>query len=303
MDPLCIYHGNCADGFTSAWIVHLALKGQVELYPATHGKPPPDVTGRLVIMVDFSYKKAVIESMASQANMIIVLDHHATAVGELSGAVPLTTRWDLIKHMTIGTEQNNLFALFDMTRSGAQLTWDYFYPDEERFALVDYVGDRDLWKFELNGSREVSEYLCSHDYDLTTWTALVEELEDPTRVGQIIDIGAALTKKHMKDIRELLAITRRTMIIGGQIVPVANMSYIQASDAANLMSEGQPFAATYYDKPGSRVFSLRSKEHGSDVSKIAAYYGGGGHAHAAGFSAPEGWEGDIIDSGSLMDHL
>jgi nanoRNase/pAp phosphatase (c-di-AMP/oligoRNAs hydrolase) len=58
------------------------------------------------------------------------------------------------------------------------------------------------------------------------------------------------------------------------------------------MSEGEPFAATYYDSPRGRVFSLRSQEGGEDVSKIAVLYGGGGHQHAAGFSRPIGWEGD-----------
>lgn len=29
--PLCIYHGNCADGFGAAWAVWKALEGGVEL--------------------------------------------------------------------------------------------------------------------------------------------------------------------------------------------------------------------------------------------------------------------------------
>jgi nanoRNase/pAp phosphatase (c-di-AMP/oligoRNAs hydrolase) len=36
----------------------------------------------------------------------------------------------------------------------------------------------------------------------------------------------------------------------------------------------------------SKVYSLRSKEGGEDVSIIAAKFGGGGHKHAAGFSVP-----------------
>lgn len=35
-----------------------------------------------------------------------------------------------------------------------------------------------------------------------------------------------------------------------------------------------------------------NNEGGVDVSAIAKAYGGGGHAQAAGFQAPQGWEGD-----------
>jgi nanoRNase/pAp phosphatase (c-di-AMP/oligoRNAs hydrolase) len=59
------------------------------------------------------------------------------------------------------------------------------------------------------------------------------------------------------------------------------------------MAQEAPFAACYYDKPGARVFSLRSRgDDGMDVSAIAAIYGGGGHRNAAGFQAATGWEGD-----------
>jgi hypothetical protein len=56
-----------------------------------------------------------------------------------------------------------------------------------------------------------------------------------------------------------------------------------ASDAGDLLSEGEPFAATYSDTAENRVFSLRSRPEGIDVSEIAKLFGGVGHRHAAGF--------------------
>lgn len=32
MKPLCIYHGNCADGFTAAWAVWKALGDNCEVF-------------------------------------------------------------------------------------------------------------------------------------------------------------------------------------------------------------------------------------------------------------------------------
>jgi oligoribonuclease NrnB/cAMP/cGMP phosphodiesterase (DHH superfamily) len=82
------------------------------------------------------------------------------------------------------------------------------------------------------------------------------------------------------------------MNIGGHNVRVANLPYTLTSDAGNLMAQGEPFAACYWDTPNGRVFSLRSTDDGMDVSLIAKSYGGGGHRNASGFQKPIGWEGD-----------
>ena len=63
MKPLCIYHGNCADGFTAAWAVHGKFGDQLDYHPGIYGQEPPDVTGRDVVMVDFSYKHSVLDAM------------------------------------------------------------------------------------------------------------------------------------------------------------------------------------------------------------------------------------------------
>lgn len=96
----------------------------------------------------------------------------------------------------------------------------------------------------------------------------------------------------MKWFKRIAATRPPDFVIGGNSVPVANIPYTLTSDAGNLMAQGEPFAACYWDTPSGRVFSLRSTDDGADVSAIAKGYGGGGHAHAAGFQMPIGWEGD-----------
>lgn len=54
MRKLCIYHGNCADGFTSAWVVRKALGGEVDFHAGIYQDAPPDVSGKDVLLVDFS---------------------------------------------------------------------------------------------------------------------------------------------------------------------------------------------------------------------------------------------------------
>jgi hypothetical protein len=55
--PLCIYHGNCADGFGGAWVFKRYAPIEFEFYAGDYKKAPPDVTDRHVYLVDFSYKR------------------------------------------------------------------------------------------------------------------------------------------------------------------------------------------------------------------------------------------------------
>lgn len=296
MKPLCIYHGNCADGFTSAWLVHNKFGDQFDFHPGIYGEPPPDVAGRDVVMVDFSYKRPVLHEMAGLASTIVILDHHKTAAEDLAGLLPpLDGFWDrdaMLNWQRENNSPNALHALFDMGRSGAQITWDYFYPRIERPNLVDYVGDRDLWQFKLPLSREVNAFVFAHEYTFKNWDYLHAATRDHMDIQRVADMGGAIEKKHHKDIAELVKVTKRRMIIGGHGVPVANLPYTLTSDAGNLMAKGEPFAACYWDTPNGRVFSLRSTDDGMDVSAVAKSYGGGGHRNASGFQMPIGWEGD-----------
>jgi len=56
---LVIYHANCIDGYTSAWAAWRKYGDDAEYLPASYGDPAPDVTGRWVLVVDFSYPRDV----------------------------------------------------------------------------------------------------------------------------------------------------------------------------------------------------------------------------------------------------
>ena len=273
MRKLCIYHGNCADGFTAAWAARRAIGEDAHFLPATYGDLPPDVAGKDVFIVDFSYKRPVLEAMAYTARSITVLDHHKTAAEDLIG-LPQPVDW----YTAGGAPMPGLYALFDMNRSGAGVTWDYFFPGAPRPQLLNHIEDRDLWRFALPGTREIQSEVFSHEYTFATWDKLMQEpLDELARAGEAID------RKHLKDVRELIKVTTRRMVLGGHNVPIANLPYTYVSDAANILAEGEPFAGCYWDVPGFRTFGLRSKPGGADVGEIAKLYGGGGHKHAAGF--------------------
>ncbi len=271
---LCIYHGNCLDGFVAAWAVRHAHGEEVEFHKGIHQQTPPDVSDRDVFLVDFSYKKDVLISMLKTAASITILDHHITAVQ------------DLLELMDSG----ELKGLFNMNKSGAMLAWEWFHPEQQAPELIAFIQDRDLWKFELEGSREINAALSSYPFDFSVWDTLMASGD--TEIADLKNIGAAIERKLQKDIEELLASGVRRMVIAGYDVPVLNAPSAYVSDAGHIMSINEPFAACYWDHAAGRSFSLCSSETGVDVAEVAKKFGGGGHAKAAGFTVKIGWEGE-----------
>lgn len=289
MKPLCIYHGNCADGFTAAWAVWKALGDNCDYYPGVYNDPPPDVTGRDVVMVDFSYKLPVLEAMMQPrgARSLLILDHHKTAAEDLAGLPGARPKWDQHVAFAGAPACDPVGVVFDLERSGAGIAWDYFHPGVERHPLVNYVEDRDLWRFKLPFSREIAANIFSYEYTFKNWDWIADELNAPMGVSTIGLEGRAIERKHHKDVAELVRTSKRRMVIGGHEVWCANLPYTLTSDAGNLMAKGAEFAACYWDTPDGRVFSLRSVGD-FDVSEIAKKYGGGGHKNAAGFRLAHG---------------
>ena len=259
MTKLCIYHGNCADGYTSAWVVRKALGDGVEYHAGVYQDAPPDVEGKDVLLVDFSYKRPVLEAMREKAASIIILDHHKTAEADLR-------------------DLPGIVSVFDMERSGARITWDYFFPNQKPPQMLLHIEDRDLWRFVLPKTREIQASVFSYPYEFKAWDYLMSV--NPEILAQE---GEAIERKHFKDIRELVTVVTRRMVIGGYSVPIANLPYTLTSDAGHLLAHGEPFAGCYWDTPSGRVFSLRSTDEGLDVAEIAKQYGGGGHRNASGF--------------------
>lgn len=255
---LIIYHRNCADGFTAAWIAASALGG-AELFAAHYGEPPPDVRGRHVYVVDFSYPRDVLLTMKEEAASLVVLDHHATAKADLDGLD---------------------FCMFDMEESGASLTWRHFRPWLDAPKLVQYIRDRDLWRWALPDSREVSEYIRLQPYTLVAWDALAAELDRD--LTPAVSIGRALRQATEKRVEEA-AKKRVAVSIAGVPFQVTNAT-TDFSEVAGALSRETGAGAAYFHRQDGRVqFSLRSEGRTVDVAEVAKRFGGGGHPSAAGF--------------------
>lgn len=274
MKTICIYHGNCADGFGAAWVVQqwgIKMGVEVEFVEGHYGHAPPDCTGANVVLVDFSYKRDVLLEIAKVAATLTIIDHHKTAAEDLEGIADEAERLGYCK----------VISIFSMEHSGAGLTWAALMSEYDMPPLIAHIQDRDLWKFELQGTREIMNAVFSYPYNFDTWSQLMG-----APLEFLYAQGEAITRKHFKDLEELLKKRVRRVTIAGHDVPMVNLPYTMGSDAGNQLAQGEKFAAIYSDGDDARHFSLRSTDAGEDVSAIAATFGGGGHRNAAGFRVP-----------------
>jgi oligoribonuclease NrnB/cAMP/cGMP phosphodiesterase (DHH superfamily) len=280
MKPLCIYHGACDDGFAAAWCVRKALGDEVEFYPGVYQKDPPPHAGRDVLFVDFSYKRPVLDEMAKSAASILILDHHKTAQEDLADIEVAPSYIDWRDAALIHGAGVNMFALFDMNRSGAALAWDYFIGGD-RPEFIEYIQDRDLWRKALPGGDEFTIALRSYQQDFLIWDKLVD-----SGAQSLIAEGGAIQRYYRLRIEELKHSAYRAEL-GGASCFISNAPYFAASEVAGELCDcGADFGACYFEVEKRRFqYSLRSRGD-FDVSAIARQFGGGGHKNAAGFTVP-----------------
>lgn len=273
--PLCLYHANCNDGFTAAWLVWRHFGGDVDLHAVNYGESifDHDVEGRDVYVVDFSYPREELLEAATFGNRIFVLDHHKSAQEALAGLEDQEVK-----------DRLGLHVEFDMERSGAMMTWDFLWPDEPAPLLVAFVQDRDLWRWELAHSKEVSAYMKTVGRSLEEWEELRVLLEDDT--FQAIRAGEAVLRFQEMVVEQMCGHATEIEVFGHQVL-IAPVIPDLRSEVAGRLAEGRPFGIGWYlDENGDEIWSLRSREGGVSVREVAESFGGGGHENAAGCKAP-----------------
>jgi hypothetical protein len=273
-----IYHGNCTDGFTAAWVywdvarIHYRVH-PIVYHPGVYGEDPPWdlIRGKSVLVVDFSYKREVMREICSAASSVLVLDHHKSAQKELEG---------LAKEFDEETDCVEIY--FDMNRSGARMAWDYFheYDTMQTPDIVKWVEDVDLWRFQYPQSKAFITALRTRPYDFEHWDAAARN--SLVLVAQ----GEPMLQYHAHLCRQFIDAGVNWRMIGGHHVPVVNCPFAFSSDVGNMLLKDYPdapFSAVWFQRnDGMYVFSLRSEDSRTDVSQFAELFGGGGHRNASG---------------------
>ena len=254
-----LYHDD-ADGFGSAYACWSAGGLSEATYiPVNYGEPFPDIptdTENLFI-VDFSYPREKCDELNMKYNLKII-DHHKTAKDNLAG-VP--------------------YAIFDMSKSGCVLTWEYF-TKEKIPDILRYVQDRDIWQWKLPMSKEINAYISTLAFDFYVWADFDRE-KAKVSGSAILEFQRMQIENTVKNVRMIN--------LAGYRVPCVNASANISEIGNSLCVEhyNSPFSVSYCDRKLVKSVSLRSTGD-FDVSVIARMYGGGGHKNAAGFEVSIG---------------
>jgi oligoribonuclease NrnB/cAMP/cGMP phosphodiesterase (DHH superfamily) len=273
---LVIYHGRCPDGIAAAWCLWRENK-ELEFYAGAHNEPPPDVKDKRVIMVDFSYPIETMKQLVSSAISIRILDHHKSA--------------EPLKELTA----DNFSCVIDMDRSGAQITWDEFNPKKPRPWFIDDIGDRDLWRWEVAGSRAVTRAMSKYYTTFETFN----ELTDEDRNEFLIKGNALLEDdERMYTTMAKAAIDCTLGEFKCRLVECSFGEHISDLGNTLVLDQKADFSVMYrYDFFGNRWrLSLRAHPD-SDVSVLDAIKllggDGGGHVKAGG----------CVVKGNLQDYF
>ncbi len=285
---IIIYHKCCMDGLASAYITKEALANSndkfffftdIETLPLQYGEEDYLLdefkldTNDTIYFVDFSLKRDKMIELSKKIQNIIILDHHKTAKAELEN---------------IEDEVENITVIFDMEKCGATLCYDYFkqllpkeFPDRE---LFEYIEDRDLWKWELELSKEISAGL--------RW------LVDPNNIEQFGDIAQRYKdeKNKLEYIGKIVTLQTQRQV-DSKVKKVKDIKLqginLKCLNATENISEIGNAICQEYSTPALVYFiteemdvvcSLRSTDELEDVSVVAKALGGGGHRNACGFT-------------------
>lgn len=288
---LIVYHNNCPDGFTAAYIAKLRYP-EAKLRPRDHGSPIDieEFRDKDVLCVDINMRGKN-DEVAAVAKSYRVIDHHKSET-------------DII---------GKPYVTYDVNRSGAGLTWDYLFgkdkPEvdrphavntltgerhriflgealdyENRPWWVNYVEDRDLWKFSLPESEAVNAYVMTFPYEIVAWDRMTKvDLRDA------ITRGKAVLLQIEKYVREAVKQAQPgTLNIGDKhyTVGVVNTLYLNTSEVGHALAHRYDIGLGWFERNDGMIqFSARSIGD-IDVSVVAKAFGGGGHQHAAGFQLP-----------------
>lgn len=277
---LCIYHGGCTDGIAAAWVVW-KHDPTYTFYPGVYQKEPPwELIDKAdnVLLVDFSYPRDVLLQIIERVKGIVtVLDHHKSAQEDLKGIVG-----------------QKCAGLFNMNRCGAMIAWDWFGFGSTYPALLGEIDKQDRWLDDRDPALIMALRSYPHkprDESPEAWLELMtkwEFLMSPNGYQSLCQ-DSGIYRYYRQRIDETKG-HERWITLGcfeeqNEIsVPVINAPFFMASDVAGELAEEHDGvgAVWWQNKNGDVTFSLRSRGD-FDVSKLAKWYGGGGHKNAAGF--------------------
>lgn len=276
-DIIAVVHGGCPDGIASAAVIISALGPHTKIISGRYSKSLNEsiecLQGKTIILSDFSYKEEEMVKIVNEAKQVIFLDHHKSSLIDL--------------HRVLAHPK--VYCHADVNYSGASLTWDFFYPHQPIPLFIQYIEDGDLYKFNLPDAKEIITGLhVAMGDNLDVITPLLSDTEFSMKAAEFRSIGMSINKNALRNANNLIRNGLVKAHFDGFEFPVINATPDHVNLIGELVSavEGVPFVLIYTILSDKVKISLRSGQHGEDVTHVIKKLNiiGGGHKHAgAGF--------------------
>ncbi|WP_027995845.1 DHH family phosphoesterase [Simplicispira psychrophila] len=268
--PLILYHGRrCPDGFGAALAAWLYYGPDgAEFLGLDHGDIQsladlPALDGRTVYILDFSFSADILRGIEERAAKLVMLDHHKSAAEKLTG---FACRCGVVH--------------FDMHKSGARLAWEFFHPDQPIPALLQYIEDRDIWKWEFPESASFLSALDMEPQTFARWQEIATF--SPEQLTTFMARGGAMDEKYRKLATDIAEGAQPVTFNGvtGLMVNAPGMFHSLVGDL--LSAKTSTFGLMWSASSTGVKVGLRAQRN-FDCIALAESMGGGGHAQACGF--------------------
>jgi oligoribonuclease NrnB/cAMP/cGMP phosphodiesterase (DHH superfamily) len=231
---------------------------------------------------------------------LIVIDHHETILnwaedpesrGVLVGERTENGYSGMVRGEASEGEEGEFELVLDLERSAAPLTWEYF-SDFEVPRLYEHVEDRDLWKWEMEGSEEILLGLRSQEVTINWIDHWAYRPGDLKEKGEVI---RSYQEKLLSDHESHVTIAETWIGEEGPFVTGhISLPHLRSEMADILLRENEGLdLAIIYNHTGPAgeedvICSIRSRPDNESipVGDLAEKVGGGGHPCAGGFKVP-----------------
>jgi len=279
-----VYHSPCPDGTCACWIVQKfhrdSFGKEIDLFPCRAGSPPEKeleyFTDKNIIFVDICPDVEYLLKLSGVAKFIHIIDHHKTNFEKIVNMNPIP---------------DNITHQFDMNQSGCQLTWNSFYDTEQPW-FVQYIGDRDIWKFSLPNTNEYFSGIIEENLmNLDGFQELFNKIDDDDFKFNIFSVGKKSVEFREKCIQNVMKFNKLECKYKNYRIWLYNCTKDLTSDVGNKLLKYKfsddtlpDFSVGWiYDVQAAKFWiSMRSDYDRQDVSSICAELGGGGHRNASG---------------------
>ncbi len=278
-------HGGCPDGKGAAVVAKMYEMQQkkidekyqtIKIVNLFHSQETPSALNKKIAVFDFSFSKEVTERLLAEADELIVLDHHQSQ-----------------EPVLIQFPHN---CIYDISRSGVRLAWDFFFPGKEVPVWVNYIEDRDLWNWKYPESKAFGAYFrfCRPRCNVEEMAVMLSTEIDGMcskidEMPHIIEEGTL----YLRGEEELVEMQSKGMIrsyFGGVRAGVGNCSVLHSDTCDHFLKNNPDYmlAIIYHFDSHTKLwkFSLRARKGETDCIPFAQKFGGGGHSPAAGFTLP-----------------